>query len=173
MELLGRLLLSEGIVQRRGSEKSWPVSNEIGSMRTVEEDGSSSSSFSSFPVSREFPAVVSLRRPFRLFRKHHTSFLLSNPREIRIIEMIGRRFLIYAKITYPFLFFSFLSLSRERMKLINNLARQRLILSYSNTKIRAEFPRKCLRKEKFKKFLIDEAKQGRIGREMIQLWKRF
>lgn len=112
MELLGRLLLSEGIVQRRGSEKSWPVSNEIGSMRTVEEDGSPSSS-SSFPVSREFPAVVSLRRPFRLFRKHYTSFLLSNPREIRIIEMIGRRFLIYAKITYPFLFFSFLSLSRE------------------------------------------------------------
>lgn len=172
MELLGRLLLSEGIVQRRGSEKSWTVSNEIGSMRTVEEDGSPSSS-SFFLVSREFPAVVSLRRPFRLFRKHYTSFLLSNPREIRIIEMIGRRFLIYAKITYPFLFFSFLSLSRERMKLINNLGGEHLILSHSNTEIRAEFARKCLRKEKFKKFLIDEAKQSRIGREMIQLWKRF
>lgn len=47
------------------------------------------------------------------------------------------------------------------MKLINNLEGERLILSHSNTEIRAEFPRKCLRKEKFKKFLIDEARQGR------------
>lgn len=64
------------------------------------------------------------------------------------------------KLLIPSYFFPFFRY-RERMKLINNLEGERLILSHSNTEIRAEFPRKCLRKEKFKKFLIDEARQGR------------